>query len=137
MQEFNTIANPKTHPNEVETAARFHFAIHHVGINCGDPETGLETARVLCALFGLSPRTVPGIATFADPFVECMHKKGRGTMGHVCVSTIDVDGAMVYLASKGVEFIDETKKFDEAGHCTFVYLKGELSGFAFHLKQEE
>ena len=78
MQQFNTLANPETRPDEVEAARRFQFAIHHVGINCGDSETGLETARVLCALFGLTPRTLPGISTFADPFIECMHKKGRG-----------------------------------------------------------
>ena len=76
MQQFNTLANPETRPDEVEAARRFQFAIHHVGINCGDSETGLETARVLCALFGLTPRTLPGISTFADPFIECMHKKG-------------------------------------------------------------
>ena len=135
MQQFNSLASPETRSDEVEAARRFQFAIHHVGINCGDPETGLETARVLCALFGLTPRTLPGISTFADPFIDCMHKKGRGAMGHICVTTTDVDGAMAHLASKGVEFIDETKKFDEQGHCTFVYLKGELSGFAFHLQK--
>ena len=68
-------------------------------------------------------------------YADCMHKIGRGAMGHICVTTTDVDGAMAHLASKGVEFIDETKKFDEQGHCTFVYLKGELSGFAFHLQK--
>ncbi len=136
MQELiNTLANPQSTPNEVEAAARFGFALHHVGINCLTPERGTETARVLCALFGLTPRTVPGVATFADPYVECMHKKGRGEMGHICISTTDVDGAIEYLSGKEVAFLDETKKFDADGHCTFAYMKGELSGFAFHLQQ--
>ncbi len=76
MQQFNSLASPETRSDEVEAARRFQFAIHHVGINCGDPETGLETARVLCALFGLTPRTLPGISTFADPFIG-MHAQKR------------------------------------------------------------
>lgn len=55
MQQFNSLASPETRSDEVEAARRFQFAIHHVGINCGDPETGLETARVLCALSASRP----------------------------------------------------------------------------------
>ena len=114
MQQFNSLASPETRSDEVEAARRFQFAIHHVGINCGDPETGLETARVLCALFGLTPRTLPGISTFADPFIECMHKIGRGAMGHICVTTTDVDGAMAHLASKGHPLLGDYK-YGDAG----------------------
>lgn len=135
MQQFNSLASPETRSDEVEAARRFQFAIHHVGINCGDPETGLETARVLCALFGLTPARCPAFLPLPTPLSNACTKKGAAAMGHICVTTTDVDGAMAHLASKGVEFIDETKKFDEQGHCTFVYLKGELSGFAFHLQK--
>lgn len=63
-------------------------------------------------------------------------KKFPGEHGHIAIGTSDCERAMYYLNnSKGVDFDMETARFKN-GKVTFVYLKGEIGGFAFHLVEK-
>lgn len=111
------------------------FAIHHVGINCENEAEAEQTAKMLCAIFGLKYK--PGNSSiFAGTAVECMKKPYLGKNGHIAIGTHNVDRAIYHLGRQGVEFSEETRKTDGKGNTKAIYLKGELSGFAIHLVQK-
>jgi len=108
------------------------FDLKHVGINCADEAECRATVAVLEKLFGFAADEHKS-AVFAGTQFEVMKKPGRGTKGHIAISTNFVDRAEAYLTRMGVAFIDETRGFDAKGKETVVYLKDEIGGFAVHL----
>lgn len=110
----------------------FDMKVAHVGINALNAEDGSNIADQFTALMGLPKRETP-VSYFSDDLVEIMKQNGRGTKGHIGFSVNDCEKAMKFFASRGAKFIEESKKFDENGHCTFVYFDGEIGGFAIHL----
>ncbi len=108
------------------------FKLSHVGVNPGSAEEAERMARLICSLFGGSPRELPK-AWFAGDAVEFMKGTGRGTMGHIGFKTNNVERAMNYLGRKGIEFIPEAVVRNEKGEPTLAYLKGEYAGFAVHI----
>ena len=44
-----------------------------------------------------------------------------------------IDRAYHYLKEQGVEFLEDTVKYNEQGKVRFVYLRDEIGGFAIHL----
>ncbi|MCI8359714.1 MAG: bifunctional 4-hydroxy-2-oxoglutarate aldolase/2-dehydro-3-deoxy-phosphogluconate aldolase [Clostridiales bacterium] len=103
----------------------------HVGINC-PAEQAADTARRFSALLGLPADEIP-VSYFVGEGVEVMKSMGRGTMGHLAISTADVDRAERYLAAKGFVFDGSSRKVDSLGRTTFLYIKDEIGGFAVHL----
>ena len=108
------------------------FSLAHVGINTDNEEEAMATAKALCALFRL-PVINKGKSVFAGAAVEVMKSQFRGAKGHIGIRTLNVDIAVAYLKTKGVEFAMETAGYDAKGALAYVYLKDEIAGFALHL----
>ena len=105
--------------------------LRHIGINSDDEEQAVRTAKTLCAIFDLEYK--PGNSSiFAGKEFEIMKSNGRGTHGHIAVSTWDVDRAVYHLSRAGASFDESTRTRDEKG-SKFIYLEGEFGGFAIHL----
>ena len=111
------------------------FQLAHVGINCADEAQAEQTAKTLCAIFGLDYK--PGNSSiFAGSAVECNKVPGRGANGHIAIATNNVDRAVYHLGRKGVQFDESSRKLDAKGNTKAIYLKDELCGFALHLVQK-
>ena len=111
------------------------FQLAHIGVNCADDKEAEQTAKTLCALFGLEYKA-GNSSIFAGKAVECMKKPGRGKNGHIAIGTNSVDRAVYHLGRQGVEFIEDSRVVDAKGKTKAIYLKQELSGFAIHLVQK-
>ena len=70
-----------------------------------------------------------------DDAVEAMKKPYLGKNGHIAIGTTDVEKAVEYLKSQGVEFDMDTAKYKN-DKITAVYIKEEIGGFAVHLVQK-
>lgn len=112
------------------------FKLVHVGINCENDQEAQKGARIVCSLFGLDCK-VGNSSTFAGSEFEFMHTKYLGTHGHIAIATNFPDRARCYLERMGVEFNEETAKYDEKGNLTIVYLKDEVCGFALHIVKKK
>ena len=108
------------------------FEMVHVGINENSEADAMKDAKTLDDLFGFS-EDKRSASVFAGTAFELMFQKGMGTNGHIAIGTYSVPRAYSYLSRMGVEFIEDTKKYDDKGNLKFVYLKNEIGGFAFHL----
>ncbi len=111
------------------------FELAHVGVNCADEGEAEQTAKTLCALFGLDYKA-GNSSIFAGKAVECMKKPGRGANGHIAIATNSVDRAVYHLGRQGVEFIEDSRVVDAKGKTKAIYIKQELSDFAIHLVQK-
>ena len=59
----------------------------------------------------------------------------RGEMGHIAVTTCNVERAIAYLRSKGFETDPESIKYKN-GKMIAAYLKDSFGGFAVHLVRQ-
>lgn len=108
------------------------FTLHHIGINCGDEQQAQSVAKMFSALFGFEYK--PGNSSvFAMPVIECMKTPGLGKNGHIAIGANNVERAVAYLKSKGVEFNEESVKKAANGRIQAIYLRDEIGGFAVHL----
>ena len=110
------------------------FSVGHVGINAGDPDNASKVTDQVAALFGTDKRE-GDISFFSGNLVEVMKKPFVGTHGHICVDTRDLRRAMALLKRKGVEFDEANFMYDAKGKLVTAYLKNEIGGFAFHIRQ--
>ena len=105
--------------------------IAHIGINSENEQEAEKTAKLLCTLFDLDLK--PGHSSiFAGKEFEIMKNRGRGSHGHIAVATWNVDRAIYHLSRAGVSFDESTRTSDDKG-TKFIYLDGEIGGFAIHL----
>ena len=108
------------------------FDLAHVGINCADEAQAEQTAKTLCAIFGLEYK--PGNSSiFAGSIVECNKAPGRGANGHIAIATNNVDRAVYHLGLQGIRFDESSRKTDAKGNTKAIYFQDELAGFALHL----
>ncbi|MBQ8146254.1 MAG: bifunctional 4-hydroxy-2-oxoglutarate aldolase/2-dehydro-3-deoxy-phosphogluconate aldolase [Clostridia bacterium] len=112
------------------------FKLVHVGINCESSDEAQNGAKLICAMFGLDCK-IGNSSTFAGSEFEFMHSKYLGTHGHIAIATNFPDRAKAYLEGMGIEFNEETAKYDAKGNLTVIYLKGEVCGFAIHLVKKK
>ena len=105
------------------------FSLAHVGVNCANEGEAEQTAKTLCALFGLEYKAGSS-SIFAGSAVECMKAPYLGKNGHIAIATNNLDRAVYHLGRQGVEFDESTRK------PKAIYLKGEVGGFAIHLVQK-
>ena len=112
------------------------FKLVHIGINCENKEKALKGAQLLSTLFGLDYK-VGNSSTFAGTEFELMHTKYLGANGHIAMATNFPDRAKAYLEKMGIEFNEETAKYDDKGNLTVIYLKEEICGFAIHLVKKK
>jgi 2-dehydro-3-deoxyphosphogluconate aldolase/(4S)-4-hydroxy-2-oxoglutarate aldolase len=108
--------------------------IAHIGINSENEKEAEKTAKLLCTLFELDLK--PGNSSiFAGKEFEIMKSRGRGSHGHIAVATWNVDRAIYHLSRAGVSFDESTRTSDDKG-TKFIYLDGEIGGFAIHLTRK-
>ena len=100
------------------------FTLAHVGINCANADEAAQTAKTLCALFGLEYKA-GNSSDFAGSVVECN--------GHIAIGTYNVDRAVYHLGLQGVRFDQASRKTDAKGNTKAIYLQDEVGGFAIHL----
>ena len=111
-----------------------NFRIKHVGINSKDEAEAKKTATLLCSIFDFDYNDTE-LSVFTGSAVEVMKFMGRGSLGHVAIGADNVDRAEYYLRQRGFSFDASTRRVDASGRTTFLYLKDEIGGFAFHLTQ--
>ncbi len=109
-----------------------NFRIRHVGINSKDEAEAKKTATLLCSIFDFDYNDTE-LSVFTGSAVEVMKFMGRGSLGHVAIGADNVDRAEYYLRQRGFSFDESTRRVDASGRTTFLYLKDEIGGFAFHL----
>ena len=109
-----------------------NFRIKHVGINSKDEAEAKKTATLLCSIFDFDYNDTE-LSVFTGTAVEVMKFMGRGSLGHVAIGADNVDRAEYYLRQRGFAFDESTRRVEAAGRTTFLYLKDEIGGFAFHL----
>ena len=109
-----------------------NFRIKHVGINSKDEAEAKKTATLLCSIFDFDYNETE-LSVFTGSAVEVMKFMGRGSLGHVAIGADNVDRAEYYLRQRGFSFDESTRRVDASGRTTFLYLKDEIGGFAFHL----
>ena len=112
------------------------FKLAHIGINCENQEKALSGAKLISSLFGFECN-VGNSSTFVGSEFELMHTKYLGANGHIALSTNFPDRARAYLEKMGIEFNEETAKYDAKGNLTVIYLKEEICGFAIHLVKKK
>lgn len=105
----------------------------HLGINCDAPESALETAKLLSAMFGCTYAEGNSSIFTADKKIEIMKSSGRGTNGHIGFMTNTLERAVAYFKSLGYEFVNE----ETIAAKGMVYFKDEVAGFAIHLVQKK
>lgn len=109
-----------------------NFRIKHVGINSKDEAEAKKTATLLCSIFDFDYNDTE-LSVFTGTAIEVMKFMGRGSLGHVAIGADNVDRAEYYLRQRGFSFDESTRRVDASGRTTFLYLKDEIGGFAFHL----
>lgn len=112
----------------------FDFTVGHVGINANTADNATKVTDRIAELFESDKRETP-IAFFSGNLVEVMKVPFVGTHGHICVDTCDLKRAMAMLERKGVAFDEENRFFDAKGNLVTAYMKEEIGGFAFHIRQ--
>lgn len=110
------------------------FSLAHVGINCVDFAEADSITRKFSDIFGFTYKE-GNSSIFAGEAVEVMKSMYLGQKGHIAIKTNSIDRAVAYLGSIGVEFNDDTRKYDNDGSLKNIYLKEEIGGFAIHLKK--
>ena len=111
------------------------FELAHIGINTDSEEEADGVASSFDKIFGLTKK-VGNSSIFAGTAVEAMKKAYLGTNGHIAIRTNSVVRAYHYLKSTGVEFNEESVKYNDKGGMVAIYLKDEIGGFAVHLVQK-
>ena len=115
-----------------EAVAAVHgFSFAHIGVNPSDTE---EASNITMALgVFLQPVTEGTTSFFASESIEIMKQPFLGTHGHIGIRTWDIERALEYLRTFGVEADEATGRRDAKGRLTVIYLKDEVGGFALHL----
>ncbi len=108
------------------------FKVAHIGVNCADEESAKKTADFFNRIFGL-PLKEGKSSIFASPMIEVMKGAGPGCCGHLAIGTNDLEKARKYLEGLGLEFDDQSVKYDSEGQPIAIYLKEEIAGFAVHI----
>jgi len=111
------------------------FDLLHVGINGNDTADSLANAKLLSEMFGMHAKE-GNSSIFVGTIFEIMKSKGRGTNGHIALSTLSVDRALAWLSAFDIHPIEETIK-RENGKIVLVYLDKEILGFSFHLNKKQ
>ena len=88
---------------------------------------------LLCSLFNMEPGQENDSHIFVSTYFEVMKNTKIGRNGHIALQTDDVELAMQDLSAKGITFKEETIRRNKDGKIIFIYLKGDIGGFSFHL----
>lgn len=110
------------------------FKIKHVGINAENAQEAITIAKMFTP-FGLEIKE-GNSSIFLNSDIEVMKSPYIGKNGHIAIETNSIKRAEAYLKSKGLKFIEESKKIDAKGNYKSVYIDADFGGFAVHLVQK-
>ena len=127
-RKFDEIASACKKAMEIS----YGFELAHIGINHSDDAEALKTAEALALIFNLSVRKCSS-SVFAGNAVECMNHKKYGDKGHIGFATNSISRAMSMLSARGIEFDEDSYKYDSAGNITCAYFREQIAGFALHI----
>lgn len=113
----------------------YNLRIKHIGINNLDEDTARRTAAQLCGIFGMGIANETDGALFVGDEFEVMKHDHRGKHGHIAIQVDDVEVAMRDMASRGIEFLEASIRYNAQGKINFIFLKQEIAGFAIHLTE--
>ena len=109
-----------------------NMKLAHVAVNCADDEEARDVANLLCAILGGAPEERTK-SFFATPSFEIMKYNGRGTKGHIAISTPNLERAIWHMRRRGFEFDFSNATYTADGRAKLVYFAKEIGGFAVHL----
>lgn len=112
------------------------FEIAHVGINMSSSEEANSVADAFNDIFGFAKKE-GNSSIFAASYIEVLKSPFLGKNGHIAIRTNSVERAVFHLKFKGIEFNEETAKYDENGNLQTIYLNNDAGGFATHLVQKK
>lgn len=111
------------------------FELHHLGINNESDREAMALAGLLAHAFGFDVTVGTNSITCGDRGFELLKSPGRGTKGHIAISTNTLDRAIFHLKNRGFKFAEDTRVVKN-GKTVSIYMKEEYAGFAFHLVQK-
>ena len=113
------------------------FEVAHIGVNCGSEAAASDCADFFQRVFGLArnPAKESADSCYTGTTLEWVKKPGRGTHGHIAITTADLPAARAYLEERGFPFDDASAKFKPDGSILVIYGSREIAGFAIHLQQ--
>ena len=117
----------------VDTMLGFEF--RHIGINSADNGEAQATADWFGGAFSFK-KDEREASIFAGSAFEVMRSQGKGTHGHIAIATNNVDRAVYHLSRRGVKFVEDSATYNKDGSRKFIYIDGEIGGFAVHLVQK-
>lgn len=115
--------------------AMLGFELIHIGINGADEAAAGRDARMLAELLGL-PVSEGAKSFFAGASFEVMKAPGRGEKGHIGIACNSVDRAVWQLERRGFRFDRDSLRM-QGGKMDFIYMEGEIGGFALHLTRKQ
>ena len=110
------------------------FELIHVGINGTSAEDSLANAKLLSGMFGM-PVKEGNSSDFVGTAFEVMKSKGRGTHGHIALSTFSVERALAWMSTFGIKPVEDSIK-RKNGYISIAYLDREIMGFSLHLNRK-
>lgn len=112
------------------------FTLAHIGINNENKDESYKLTNILSKTFGI-PILEKSSSYFVGTMFESMNLKGHGRLGHIGISTNNVDRAVYHMKKWGIEFDESTIKVDDkTKKLKLIYIKGEFGGFEIHLVQK-
>jgi len=112
------------------------FSVAHVGINLNSESEALNLGALFEGFFGFNNKN-GNSSVFCGKGIELMKEPYLGKNGHIAIETNYLERAIYHLEKRGVQFDEDTKKFDASGNFTAIYMKGDFGGFALHLVQKK
>lgn len=106
--------------------------VKHIGINSENEQMAENTANMFAKIIN-APIKTGNKSHFVSSEIEVMKSSGKGKNGHIALGCTDVQRAVTYYESQGVEFDYETATYDDNGLMKFIYFKEEFGGFGVHL----
>ena len=111
------------------------FKIAGMIVASENTERAEANAERLAALFGFSRVSDDNFAV-VDNIIKFAKAKQYGRAGSFIVETDFLERAVDYLKERGIEFIDESARYDANGELSMIYLDFLIGGFAIRLEQK-
>lgn len=109
------------------------FELRHVGINCECRSKAEKAMKMIEFMFGFKPGKPGELGVFMGSEIELMYTPYLGKHGHIAIAANSLERAIAYFERLGIEFLEGSEKYNEAGRLNAIYFKEEIAGFAFHL----
>lgn len=109
------------------------FSFDHIGIYTNSEDDARNGARFFEKYFCF-PQNELKKSIYAGRNIEFLkHQSVEHTVGHIAITTNSPDRARYFLSKNGIEFVDNSARYDSKNKLCFIYLKNKVSNFSIHL----